>query len=298
MLNILFWICCQLRFIKTEAKKHHFSIKKLSVRKQLFHKTIIWHQASASTVIFMKNIKPECAWITEIPTLARFSCSTFENFLCTGTLLVPRVHCYTCTSSGQQMWEQGKKVENKHLGDLSSIEKHLYYAYLHRNYAAILVTLHIIVESSTNCAEPVWQDLGITSDLFGSPISPHACLCLSLSPFWSLSLSLLPSSSISVNPTVTEALSADAEMVLQQDNKGDKYLTATCDGDKISLQCLLKNACWSSDVYVLHVPLAQRLSSPNFTLQQTSHAFSVMSVMCLVLKTGQLKHFSYVVAHS
>lgn len=100
-------------------KKHHFSNKKLSVRKQLFHKTIIWHWASASTVISMKNIKSECAWITEIPAFARFSCSAFENFLYAGTLLVPRVHCYTgkaCTSSGQQMWKQGKQGGKQPLG--------------------------------------------------------------------------------------------------------------------------------------------------------------------------------------
>lgn len=52
----------------------------------------------------------------------------------------------------------------------------------------------------------LWQDLGITSDLFASPISPHACAHLSSSPFWSPSLSLLPSSLFSANPTVTEAL--------------------------------------------------------------------------------------------
>lgn len=52
----------------------------------------------------------------------------------------------------------------------------------------------------------LWQDLGITSDLFASPISPHSCPCLSSSLFWFLSLSPLPSSLFSANPTVTEAL--------------------------------------------------------------------------------------------
>lgn len=155
---------------------------------------------------------------------------------------------------GSKCENKGNKVENNHLEDLSSFEKHLYYAYSHRNYAAILVTLHILAESSTICAEHVWQDLDIASDLFVSPISSHACPSLSSSPFWSLSLSLLPSSLLSVNPAVTEALSADTEVVLQQDNKGDNYLTATCDGDKRSLQSLLKNASRSSGVCVLPFP--------------------------------------------
>lgn len=170
--------------------------------------------------------------------------------------------------------------------DLSSFEKHLYYAYSHRNCAAILVTLHILVESSTNCAEAVWQDLGITSDLFASPIPLHAYPCLSPSPFWSLSLPLLPSSLFSVNPTVTEDLSADTEVVLQQDNKGDNNLTAICDGDKRSLQYLLKNACWSSDVCVLPFLPCPKLSSPNSTLQQTFHAVSdVLGFKARTVKT-------------
>lgn len=97
---------------KDWGKKNPPFFDQEAVRKQLFHKTVIWHWASASTVISTKNIKPEYAWITKIPDFARFSCSAFENFVCAGTLLVPRVHCYTvkaCTSSGQQMWEQGKQ---------------------------------------------------------------------------------------------------------------------------------------------------------------------------------------------
>lgn len=141
----------------------------------------------------MKNIKPESAWITGIPAFARFSCSAFENFLCAGTLLVPRVHCYTvkaCTSSGQQMWEQGKQGGKQ---PLSSFEKHLSYAYSHRNYVAILVTLHMLVESRINCAEPVWQaSLQICLLLPPHPMPVPA-------PFWSLSL--LPSSLFSVKPS-------------------------------------------------------------------------------------------------
>lgn len=101
------------------GQKHHFSMKKLSVRKQLFHKTIIWHWASPSAVMSTKNVKPKCASIAEIPAFARFFCSACENFLCAGMLLVPRVHCYTakaCASAGQQMWEQGKQGGKQPLG--------------------------------------------------------------------------------------------------------------------------------------------------------------------------------------
>lgn len=199
---------------------------------------------------------------------------------------------------GSKCENKGNKVENNHLEELSSFEKHLCCAYSHRNDAAILVTLHILVESRTNRAEAVWQDLGITSDLFASPTSPHACPCLSSSPLWALSLSLLLSSLFSVNTTVTEAVSADTEGVLQQDKKGDHHLTATCDEDKRSLQFLLKNACWSSEFCVLHSPPHSKLSSPNSTFPQNSHAFSVLSVMCLVLKMRQLKYFDYEVACS
>lgn len=236
-----------------------------------------------------------------IPAFARLSCSAFENFPCAGTLLVPRVHCYTgkaCTSSGQQMWEQGKQGGKQPLGRTfifwEAFVLCLFTQKLCCHTGDIAHTSGVKDWLCCACVAAIRHHFRSVCFSHLTPRLPP----LSSSPLWALSPPLLPSLLFSVNPTVTEAMSADTEGVLQQDNKGDNHLTATCDEDKRSLQFLLKNACWSSDVCVLHSTPYPKLSSPNSTFPQTPHALSVLSVTWLVLKTGQLKHFDYEVACS
>lgn len=126
--------------MKIRAKKSHFSVKKLFVRKQLFHKTIIWHWARASIVIFMEKINEDLLESHKPKSLKDFPAEHLGIFAVLRDWRTWGVHHYQWRDTHLQdskYKNKVNKVENHHLEDLSDFEKHLLYAYSHRKCTSI-----------------------------------------------------------------------------------------------------------------------------------------------------------------
>lgn len=129
LMDIIFWISCLLRSMKTGAMRRHFLVKKLSVRKQPFQKSNLTLSFSAHHDLPDKDKTRICLNLRNPGLLV------FENFLCALTLEVPSglslrskdLHVFR--SSSTRARENGGKEA---LRSFLVFDDHLCYAYSYR----------------------------------------------------------------------------------------------------------------------------------------------------------------------